>query len=259
GAPDVLGELSAEPLFGATGPPATLLALVDLGDPSAPVVLERMWVQGAPVAVRGDGDRAEVVIATGTSGFDFLFPSGPAAEEAALEANREVLARSTLEDWLPVQALVDSDGRVAGTGFSADCSGVVDPGIESGLGALTFYDLDLTTTLAEARSQLVLGLGAVSLDEAGADVLVTEVDGRFAGFEGVNPAELPPPSTHVLRLERGASGLEAVARIELDGTFTSAAALHREGERLHLALLGGVPWLGPALDANIVTLERQGG
>jgi hypothetical protein len=82
----------------------------------APSIVASMRIEGRYLSARAIGDTVRLAIASGPDQLPWLYPSGPASEERALDANRGVIDDSTLDDWLPSYELeadgVDQDGQL---------------------------------------------------------------------------------------------------------------------------------------------------
>ena len=116
----------------------TAVTAVDISDVDAPKVAEEVVLDGSLVAARMVDGVARVVLRSGPPNLPFLYPSG--SEESigvATERNREAVAESTLEDWLP--------SFTVGGGSSqrlTDCREVSRPQVFSGVGMLTVVSVD---------------------------------------------------------------------------------------------------------------------
>jgi hypothetical protein len=74
---------------------------VDLSDPAAPVVEERVRVEGSLVAARLVDDEVRMVVSSSMADLPFVHPMVPNAVAPALEANRRAVATSEVGDWIP--------------------------------------------------------------------------------------------------------------------------------------------------------------
>ena len=100
------------------GAPDTIVSLFDVADPTKPALLRRPHLEGGVVATRSVDGVARLVI---TTSFDqrlpFVQPNQFGMdEESALERNKEIIAESTVEDWLPRWFDEDPDGGVRDDG-----------------------------------------------------------------------------------------------------------------------------------------------
>ena len=158
------------------GAATTTMTSVDVTDPSAPVVLARAEVEGGYVSARASDGVVRVVTSSqpvlpfvdpwllqqesGEAGADAAYAPGepdPAAEQAALERNRQTVRDATAADWLPDLVERDADGTVIST-RPVDCATVAHPGEGAGTGTLTVLTLD------PAADAPLLGTTSVSAD-----------------------------------------------------------------------------------------------
>ena len=96
-------SVAAEPVPGdpsATRPWHEYLTvtLVDLSDPAAPEVTERVRIEGRLVAVRRVGDEVRMVTASSLADLPMVRPTTPSSVGAALHQNRLAVAASAIED-----------------------------------------------------------------------------------------------------------------------------------------------------------------
>ena len=180
---DAAGSRLADPgLLQPWGVATTTMTTVDVGDPSAPVVLARAEVEGGYVSARAS-DGVVRVVTTSQPVLPFVDPwrvqqesnpaagtadaadaavyapgePDPAAEQEALERNRQVVRDATAVDWLPDLVERGTDGTVTST-RPVDCGTVAHPGEGAGTGTLTVLSLD------PAAEVPLLGTTSVSAD-----------------------------------------------------------------------------------------------
>jgi hypothetical protein len=120
------------------GVPRTNVTVVDISELASPKVAETVVLDGSLVAARMVGGVARVVLRSGPAALPFLFPSGSQdSVDVATAANRELVAESTLDDWLP--------GFTVGDGAAqrmTDCRNVSRPEVFSGVGMLSVVTVD---------------------------------------------------------------------------------------------------------------------
>lgn len=120
------------------GEPRTNATVVDIADPAAPKVVETVVLDGSLVAARMVGGVARVVLRSGPPSLPFLFPSGSEdSVDVATEANRKLVAESTLDDWLPSFTVGDGAAQ-----RMTDCRDVSRPEAFSGVGMLSVVTVD---------------------------------------------------------------------------------------------------------------------
>lgn len=113
-------------------------AIVEVALGDAPAVAGRRNIDGYLVDGRMTNGALRLVLSTpGGTGLGFVYPSdgSPAAEQRALDANREVIEQSTIDDWLP--AFVDGDGRTP----LLDCDHLYRPAEPSGFSMLSILTI----------------------------------------------------------------------------------------------------------------------
>ena len=130
-------DVAIAPGMGGT-PSRTMVRVVDISDLEAPKIVEEVAVDGSLVAARMVGGVARLVLRSGPPNLPFLHPSGSQASvEVATEANRKVVAESTLEDWLPQSRVGDDEPRRL-----TECGDVSRPATFSGVGMLSVVTID---------------------------------------------------------------------------------------------------------------------
>ena len=120
------------------GPSRAMVTVVDIADLAAPKVVSELTIDGELVASRMVGGVARLVLRSGPPSLPFLFPSG--SEESidiATEANKKVVAESTLEQWLPMFVQDGAEPRRL-----TDCGDVSRPDAFSGVGMLSVVTVD---------------------------------------------------------------------------------------------------------------------
>jgi putative cell wall-binding protein len=134
----------------------TTLTYVDVSNPAAPTVMSRVEIDGDYRSARMVGSVARLVVQGDPTALPFTYPNEPTAEaeQAAAEHNRQVIADSTLDDWLPSYA-VDGGASAA----LLDCGDVRRPPLFSGLGTLSVVTVDVASGVTPTSSAAVLAAG----------------------------------------------------------------------------------------------------
>lgn len=139
----------AADLLPAYAPTRTTVTRVDLADPAAPQVIGSVRMEGSYRSARMVGDTVRVVMASEPTGLSFVQPSdgGLAAEDDALDKNRQILAESDLDDWVPHLQVLNADGDAEGNVGEVqrllDCGDIARPADVSGLSTLSVLTLDI--------------------------------------------------------------------------------------------------------------------
>ena len=141
--------------------PVTRIAQVDISDRDSPEVVADLSVDGIYNGARLSDGTARLVITSNPVGIEWARPSGSGlrAEQEAIEANRELIRNSTLDNWLPAYVLEDPESGETEWGQLVDCSNVLAPGIFSGLNTLSIALFDLTEGIADWTVASVVAQG----------------------------------------------------------------------------------------------------
>lgn len=128
-----------------SGSPDTIVSLFDVSDPTAPTLLRRSHLEGNVVATRSIDGVARLVI---TTSFDqrlpFVQPNRFGLdEESALERNKQIIAESSVEDWLPRWFDESGDGSFGSMAPVLPCETVAAPSEFAGLGLTWIGSIDV--------------------------------------------------------------------------------------------------------------------
>jgi hypothetical protein len=151
---------------------STVATLIDVSDPAAPQVRERLTVEGAAVTARRIDEVAVLTIAVPPANLPWRRANrvDDTAEQAALDANRDLVRTSTADDWLPRYEHETSAGERT-SGALVACDQVARPPSFAGLGTLVVLPVDLggdagLTPDAGAAALLTAGDAAYATDDA---------------------------------------------------------------------------------------------
>ena len=97
--------------------------------------------EGGYLSAREIDGSIRIVISTGMGNFGWLFPSNADTEDIATEANKELLRKSTIGNWLPSYRILDGDEVVDG-GLLFDCDRTHIPAEFSGFGSIGILTVD---------------------------------------------------------------------------------------------------------------------
>ncbi len=140
-----VGLSRTTPTYGAT---TTVIEEVDVSDPDAPAVTRTLTVDGSYVSVRVVDGVARIVVNATPTELPFLYPANEAGEARAEEINRQVIAESTLEQWLPAYTLEVAGGDTTG-GLLLPCEQVEAPTEFAGFGTTSVLSLPLDGGLTD--------------------------------------------------------------------------------------------------------------
>ena len=195
----VMIDSSSYPYPGEVEPEVTL-TLVDAADPADLKVLTTVRIDGASVSSRMVDGRARIVTTASPTALPFVYPSGPAGEETALETNRRIIEESTIDDWLPH---VRTGTETEGGDVAVTCENVRHPKTFGGFDVLTVQTVDLDgdqistsdATAIMANGQTVYASAENLYVTTPSYVDVSGVDGSGStgsGSGGTVPGTAPP-------------------------------------------------------------------
>ena len=132
--------------------PATVIIDVDLSNPADLRIVATMRIEGQYLSARAIDERVRLAVTSPPSQLPWLYPQNQNGEARAEEANRAILAESTLDDWLPGYQL-DANGSTT-SGNLLSCERAHRPAEFSGFDMVSIVDLDLGTGLAGAADRI---------------------------------------------------------------------------------------------------------
>ncbi len=248
--PVPMGRSSSEILPYGSG--ETTVLLVDLADPDQPRVLDRRTIEGAHVASRLIDGVAHVVVTAQPKPVDLVVPTGPGARDAAERANREVLAETDPQDWLP--------GIRGGDGSDLlGCEDVAHPAEFSGPGTTTVItidptdgleDLSATAVLADTQTVYASGARLYLATQRWVDVSSSEVRPEFGGAL----------TTELHALQVGAGGTSFLGSGSVPGHLLSQFSLSEHDGVLRVAVTEGSSCCGGgSSESSVRTLAVRDG
>jgi Beta propeller domain len=140
--------------------PSIEIVEVDIsGDPE---IVRIMTIDGQFVSGRMVGDTVRLVSSSSPVGLEWSFPTGTGlrAEQKAIEENREIIRRSSPDNWIPYYIVTDADGRTIDQGSLFECGRASHPTEFSGLNMLSVVTIDFGNGLDVVDSTGVLANGS---------------------------------------------------------------------------------------------------
>jgi hypothetical protein len=237
---------------------ASKLLDLDVSDPREPRLVGEKTFTGDVQLVRQYGDVVRVVTSTPRPDLDWVRPGGSVSEDEATERNRELVGRSTIDDWLP--AVTDADGESR----TVPCGSVFRAGGGDGGATLAVFgfDVDRPDELASVAVQTDSRVVYSSADRIyvattrSARGFWRSAYGRLTG----EPV-LPRPDKLRTRLHSFAlDGIDTsyVASGHVDGTVRDRWSLDEQDGRLRVALALPGGWSGTVENAVAVLAEEGG-
>ncbi len=135
-------------------PERTTITRVDLADPAAPSVVGSVRLEGRYRSARMVDGTVRVVLVSQPTGLSFVQPGdgGLDAEQKAEDINRQILAESDLDDWIPHLQVQDADGSGGEVRPVLDCGDITHPVEFSGLSTVSVLTLDIAGDSMEPTS-----------------------------------------------------------------------------------------------------------
>lgn len=126
------------------GSERTTIARYDLADPASPALVGTTRVEGSYRSARMIDGTIRLVLVSQPAGLVFTYPEDGSmrAEAAALDENRQVIADSTIDDWLPHRQPVAADGSTGTPELLLDCTSIGKPADFAGFATVSVLTLD---------------------------------------------------------------------------------------------------------------------
>ncbi|WP_419837231.1 beta-propeller domain-containing protein [Candidatus Poriferisodalis sp.] len=124
--------------------PTTEVVEIDLAR-SVPAIASRLSVEGEYVGARMTDGVVRLITRSQPKGIWWVYPetSDVAAAERAADANRRIIAETTIEHWLPNFILRDEAGEPVDAGHLGDCDRFWAPTRYAGPGTLSITTVDI--------------------------------------------------------------------------------------------------------------------
>jgi hypothetical protein len=278
------GERVAGDLLPTSGFTTTMTA-IDVADPTAPEVVERLILDGATVSARMVDGVARVVIRT-EPGINIPWEQpeagGLRSERRALAANEALIRDSDAEDWLPYYVHETASGERE-DGSLVPCERIAQPEDFAGLGLLSVLTVDVDTgallptegtvavlaggdTVYASTERLYVatqrwrgdlgrpGGGWGTTAEPADDV---EVESRFPDRDDEREPDVTT-ELHAFAID-DPRATEYLGSGSVDGTLLSQWALSEHEGVLRVASTVGDPWSAASSESSVTTLELRDG
>ncbi|MEU4593638.1 beta-propeller domain-containing protein [Micromonospora aurantiaca (nom. illeg.)] len=235
---------------GAT--PQARLVLVDLAGP--PRVVGEYRMDGLLVDARQSGGTARVVIRSAPR-LDFPYAAGRRTDAQRIAANRAVIDKATLDDWLPRYEIRDSV-RTVGTG-RVGCDRVNRPAGFSGASMVTVLSFDLGAAALGAGDPVTVVADGDTVYSNGARLYVAN-DHRWRMWRG-GPSGARDTSTEIYQFDTAAGTPRFVAAGSVPGWLINQYALSEWDGHLRVATTTGDTWgRGTSSQSGVYVLRADG-
>jgi hypothetical protein len=244
--------------------PSTILADVDVSDPSAMRLVRTIVIESTFVGARLTGSTARVVVAAGPPVLPFVYPESdkPKDVAAAKRRNRALVKATSVARWLPSYSIVDAATGTATRRALVRCNEVRHPAQFSGLGNLTVVTLDLNQGIEPIDSDAIMAGGEIVYGSQERLYVATQ---QWIDPLPLESSDVLPPSvtTAIHSFDASIPGqTEYRASGEVDGYLLNQWSLSEHDGLLRVVSTDGPLWWGGAdsVSESAVTVldERDG-
>ena len=241
--------------------PLTSIIEVDLSDPTNPTVVGTLTVEGRYVSARVVNGAARVVVSSAPDDLPFVMPQTPAAEDRAERVNRQVVAETTVEDWVPSFVFEAGDGSLV-NGRLVDCDRVSHPVAFAGFSTLSVLTVELSSPLRAPDATAVLADGeTVYAGHQNLYVATTEYPEPVPFDDEAGWLRMDDDyatSIHQFRVT-DPSATEYLASATVPGHVLNQFSMSELDSHLRVATTSGAPWgFDEKAESAITVLARDG-
>ncbi len=246
---------------GGSGAERTSLVRVDLADPANPEIVGSTRVEGSYRSARMIDGTIRLVMVSSPPGLRFSYPEdGSMSSEAdALEANRQVIAESTIDDWLPHRQSVDAAGNGGSPELLLDCTAIGRPGDFAGFSTVSVVTLPDGGDATPSSAAGVLGTGETVY--ASTDRLIVATSPWMAwdadGDLDADAASTARTDLHAFDITDPAR-TTYVASGRVDGWLLNQSAIDETDGVVRAATTLTPPSSGDAQSSSLVVLTEDG-
>ncbi|MCY4135500.1 MAG: beta-propeller domain-containing protein [bacterium] len=242
------------------GNPVALIQEIDLSNPGSMEVVSELRVEGSYLSARSVGDVVWMSMSSYPAQFQFVYPSGPDAEEAAERANKEIAATAGLGAWLPAYRFDGPGGTRAG--LLPACEQLYTPAEFSGFTVLSVLSFNLDEPLGTGDAASVLADGH-TLYGSGQSLYLASSTPVWA--EPVNDGDtvsISAPTEWTTVVHKFSVSTDGPARYEASGTveghLLNQFSMDEHNDYFRVATTIGEPWDTETSESQVVVLEQQG-
>ena len=237
-----------------------VISEIDISDPLAIDVVRTLRVEGRLLSARSIDGTARVVISSYPSQLPFVYPSNQAAENFAEQANRQIIAESTLATWLPDYMLTDGDGAVLQQGLAVPCDRIHRPADFAGFDTLSVLTLDLDGGLDPGDGTAVIAQGETVYASTENLYVATNV---WVPQDWVGTRDAEFEQNYETAIHKFSIAADSAAEYQASGSVTghmlNQFSLDEFDGDLRIAVTEGPPWSFDDKAESFVKVLRQDG
>ncbi|UMG94708.1 beta-propeller domain-containing protein [Nocardioides sp. TF02-7] len=225
---------------------ATRVVTVDLTRPEAPEVVAEATYDARLLSARQHGSTVRLVLSSGLPDLGFVHPGRKFNRRAALAHNRDLVERSTIDDWLPTITTDGASERLL------DCRGVAVPSDELALDTVAVVGFDAS---APGEVDAIGVAGATDIAYESVDHLYLAASPAWGGCCFADRPSVTGGTTHLFDFALDGTRATHVASGEVEGAVADRWAMDEADDVLRVAV-GPTSETGPF--NSVVTLRRDG-
>ncbi|MCB0986386.1 MAG: beta-propeller domain-containing protein, partial [Acidimicrobiales bacterium] len=253
---EVSEPIPGDPSATQASTPFMTVTMVDVSDPAAPKVTDRVRLEGTLVSARLVGGQVRLVTTSNLADLGFVVPTTPAAVPIALDQNRRTVAGSAVSDWIP-------DWQRSGDAPQplVPCERVHVPDTFAGVAMTSMVTFSLAarfepvaTSILAPGATLYAGLDLVAISS---EVWVDPAEREARRFKDWQTA------IHEFRFAEAGDAPTYRGSGIIDGSTVGQFAFGEVGDTLGVVSSKGTPWsYNPESAVNLTLLgapDREGG
>ena len=242
------------------GIPVSLIQEVDLSNPASMDVVSELRVEGNYLSARAVGDVVWMSMSSHPAQFQFVYPSGPAAEAAAEAANKQIAATANLGAWLPAYRFDGPDGTRAG--LLLECEQLYTPAEFDGFTVLSVLSFNLDEPLGTGDAASVLADGHTLYGSGQSLYLASSTPVWAEPVDDGDSVSIPAPTEWTTVVHKFSVSIDGPARYEASGTveghLLNQFSMDEHNGYFRVATTIGEPWDSETSESQVVVLEQQG-
>ena len=257
---DIEGDhvIAEDVMFG--GSPVSLIQEVDLSNPASMEVVSELRVEGNYLSARSVGDVVWMSMSSYPAQFQFVYPSGPAAEEAAEAANKQIAATANLGAWLPAYRFDGPSGTRAG--LLPECDQLYTPAEFDGFTVLSVLSFNLAEPLSTGDAASVLADGHTLYGSGESLYLASSTPVWAEPVVDGDSVSISAPTEWTTVVHKFSVSPDGPARYEatgeVEGHLLNQFSMDEHNGYFRVATTIGEPWDTETSESQVVVLEQQG-
>lgn len=225
--------------------PTTEIVEIDLSS-STPRVTGRLDIEGNYIGARLTDGVVRVVTTSRPRAIHWAIPETAdlGAQERSAGINRDLIAGTTLDDWLPRFVLNDASGTAVAGGRLVDCGRVWAPPHYAGPGTLSVTTIDIAADgLAGAMDTTTIMSDGSTVYASHDHLYVTTTRWHDWGVEPAGPGDGTPVETEIHMFDTsGRATSTYVGSASVTGTVLNQYSMSEHEGHLRIATTTAQPW-----------------